>query len=80
MKDPYSTFNKYKKRPKKYRKEEKAFRKTVPFLRDFNLKFLKKENIDKKIFRKFRNYIKEQYYNKTNNEIKTLFSSSARAL
>ena len=74
MKDPYSTFNKYKKRPKKYRKEEKAFRKTVPFLRDFNLKFLKKENIDKKIFRKFRNYIKEQYYNKTNNEIKTLFS------
>jgi hypothetical protein len=33
----------------------------VPFLRDFNPKFLKKENIDKKILRKFRNYVKAIY-------------------
>jgi len=32
----------------------------VPTLKDYNIKFTKRENIDKKILRKFRKYLKEK--------------------
>jgi hypothetical protein len=53
-----STFNSYNKPfiPKIRAKEK--LKNLVPFLRDFKPKFLKKENIDKKILRKFRNFVK----------------------
>lgn len=61
--DPYSNYNKYNRQPvpKVVIKQKERFKNSIPFLRDFNPKFLKKENIDKKIFRKFRNFIKHQY-------------------
>ncbi len=39
-------------------KAKEKLKNIVPFLKDFKPKFLKKENIDKKILRKFRNYVK----------------------
>jgi hypothetical protein len=39
-------------------KAKEKLKNIVPFLRDFKPRFLKKENIDKKILRKFRNYVK----------------------
>ena len=61
--DPYSNYNKYNRQPvpKVVIKQKERFKSSIPFLRTFNPKFLKKENIDKKIFRKFRNFIKNQY-------------------
>ena len=61
--DPYSNYNKYNRQPvpKVVIKQKERFKNSIPFLRTFNPKFLKKENIDKKIFRKFRNFIKHQY-------------------
>jgi hypothetical protein len=41
----------------------------IPFLRDFNPKFLKKENIDKKILRKFRNFVKSFMENDLSSKI-----------
>jgi hypothetical protein len=69
--DPSSNLNSYRKPfvPKINKNQEKLKNK-VPFLKDFNPQFLKKENIDKKILRKFRNYVKSVY--KTNNEIFSL--------
>jgi hypothetical protein len=60
--DPSSNLNAYKKTfvPKSIKTKEKL-KNQVPFLKDFNPKFLKKENIDKKILRKFRNYVKVMY-------------------
>ena len=68
--DSYSNFNKYSRDylPKVVFKNER-FKNTDPFLKNFNPKFLKKENIDKKIFRKFRNFIKEKYQKSPNNLI-----------
>jgi len=68
--DSYSNFNKYSRDylPKMAFKKER-FKNTDPFLKNFNPKFLKKENIDKKIFRKFRNFIKEKYQKSPNNII-----------
>ncbi len=68
--DSYSNFNKYSRDylPKIVFKNER-FKNTDPFLKNFNPKFLKKENIDKKIFRKFRNFIKEKYQKSPNNLI-----------
>jgi hypothetical protein len=59
LKDPNSNFNYYSRQyiPKANKKSEK-FKNMIPFLREFNPKFLKKENIDKKILRKFRNFVK----------------------
>lgn len=48
-------------------KPKEKLKNFIPFLRDFKPRFLKKENIDKKILRKFRNYLKTIY--KTENEI-----------
>ena len=39
-------------------KAKEKLKNIVPFLREFKPRFLKKENIDKKILRKFRNYVK----------------------
>ena len=66
--DPYSNYNKYNKEffPKE-KKIKERFKDSDPILKEFNPKFLKKENIDKKIFRKFRNFIKEK--NITNNNV-----------
>jgi len=65
--EPTSNIHSYSKKfiPKQPAKEK--LKKNIPFLKDFNPKFLKKENIDKKILRKFRNYVKSQYKNQ--NEI-----------
>ena len=42
-------------------KTREKLKNIVPFLREFKPRFLKKENIDKKILRKFRNYVKVIY-------------------
>lgn len=61
-KDQYSNYNKYNRDcvPKIVKPTER-FKNRIPFLKSFNPKFLKKENIDKKIFRRFRNFVKEKY-------------------
>jgi len=60
--EPFSNINLYKKSffPKVNKSKEKL-KNIVPFLKDFNPKFLKKENIDKKILRRFRNFVKIIY-------------------
>ena len=62
--DPNSNFNYYSRQyiPKISKKSEK-FKNQIPFLKEFNPKFLKKENIDKKILRKFRNFVKASIEN-----------------
>lgn len=58
--DPNSNYHVYSKHPsQKKDKSKNSFKSENPFLKDFNPKFLKKENIDKKILRRFRAYIKE---------------------
>lgn len=59
--DPYSNYNNFTKKYKVGKNPQKRLRDIHPFLKMFNPKFLKKENIDKKIFRRFRNYIKKCY-------------------
>jgi hypothetical protein len=57
--DPSSNFNAYKRKfIPPLNKNRERLKDSVPFLKEFNPKFLKKENIDKKILRKFRNYVK----------------------
>jgi hypothetical protein len=60
--DPSSNYNAYRRKfiPPVNKFKEKL-KDQVPFLKDFNPKFLKKENIDKKILRKFRNFVKQIY-------------------
>jgi hypothetical protein len=60
--DPSSNWNYYSRKfIPPVNKAKDRLKDKVPFLRDFNPKFLKKENIDKKILRKFRNYVKVIY-------------------
>lgn len=59
--EPYSNFNFYNKPYIPKIKSKEKLMNLVPFLKDFKPKFLKKENIDKKILRKFRNYVKIIY-------------------
>ena len=59
--DPFSNYNNFTKKFKVNNKVKKRFRDIYPFLKTFNPKFLKKENIDKKIFRRFRKFIKFLY-------------------
>lgn len=59
--DPYSNFNNFTKKFKIVKNTQKRLKDIHPFLKTFNPKFLKKENIDKKIFRRFRNYVKKLY-------------------
>lgn len=58
--DPYSNYNIYSKHPlKKFKELRMRLESKNPFIKHFHPKFLKKENIDKKILRRFRAYIKE---------------------
>jgi hypothetical protein len=59
--DPYSNYNNFTKKYKVKINQKKRFRDIHPFLKTFNPKFLKKENIDKKIFRRFRKFVKAYY-------------------
>ena len=59
--DPYSNYNNFTKKYKVKINQKKRFRDIHPFLKNFNPKFLKKENIDKKIFRRFRKFVKAYY-------------------
>ena len=62
--DPYSNYNNFTKKYKVKINQKKRFRDIHPFLKSFNPKFLKKENIDKKIFRRFRKFVKAYYKEK----------------
>ena len=67
--DPYSNYNNFTKKFKVKNKVKKRFRDIHPFLKTFNPKFLKKENIDKKIFRRFRKFVKSLYKEDSNSPI-----------
>ena len=67
--DPYSNYNNFTKKYKVEKNPKKRYRETHPFLKTFNPKFLKKENIDKKIFRRFRKFVKALYKEKKNIQI-----------
>ena len=56
--DPNSNYNNFTKKYEIKTIPKKRFRDIHPFLKSFNPKFLKKENIDKKIFRRFRKFVK----------------------
>ena len=59
--DPNSNYNNFSKKYEIKTNPKKRFRDIHPFLKTFNPKFLKKENIDKKIFRRFRKFVKSLY-------------------
>ena len=61
LEDPYSNFNNFTKKYEIKINPKKRFRDIHPFLKTFNPKFLKKENIDKKIFRRFRKFVRILY-------------------
>ena len=67
--DPYSNYNSFTKKYTIEKKAKKRFRDIHPFLKNFNPKFLKKENIDKKIFRRFRKFVKSLYKENNNSPI-----------
>ena len=47
-------------------KSKEKIKKKIPFLKEFNPKFTKRENIDKKVLRKFKKYLKDYYKTKKN--------------
>ena len=59
--DPNSNYNNFTKKYEIKNNPKKRFRDIHPFLKTFNPKFLKKENIDKKIFRRFRKFVRSIY-------------------
>ncbi len=59
--DPNSNYNNFTKKYEIKTNPKKRFRDIHPFLKTFNPKFLKKENIDKKIFRRFRKFVKSLF-------------------
>ena len=59
--DPNSNYNNFSKKYEIKTNPKKRFRDIHPFLKTFNPKFLKKENIDNKIFRRFRKFVKSLY-------------------
>ena len=65
--DPNSNYNNFTKKYEIKQNPKKRFRDIHPFLKTFNPKFLKKENIDKKIFRRFRKFVRTLY--KTNKNL-----------
>ena len=69
--DPYSNYNNYTKKYTIEKKIKKRYRDIHPFLKNFSPKFLKKENIDKKIFRRFRKFVKSLYKENNNSSIFT---------
>lgn len=64
--DPNSNYNNLTNKYEIKNENKKRYRNSQPVLKTFNTKFIKKENIDKKIFRKFRKYSK-RYYNENKN-------------
>ena len=68
--DPHSNYNNFTRKYVVKNNPKKRFRDIHPFLKTFNPKFLKKENIDKKIFRKFRKFVKSVL--KQNSKNKTI--------
>ena len=67
--DPYSNYNNFTKKFVIKENKKKRLRDIHPFLKTFNPKFLKKENINKKILRKFRKFFKSYYKNNKNSPI-----------
>ena len=67
--DPNSNYNNFTKNYKIKNIPKKRYRDIHPFLKTFNPKFLKKENIDKKIFRRFRKFINILYKENKNSPI-----------
>jgi hypothetical protein len=67
--DPYSNYNNFTKKFNIKVNHKRRFRDIHPFLKTFNPKFLKKENIDKKIFRRFRKFVKKLYKQEKNIQI-----------
>ena len=67
--DPHSNFNNFTKKYEIKTNPKKRFRDIHPFLKTFNPKFLKKENIDKKIFRRFRKFVRVLYKKNKNFQI-----------
>ena len=65
--DPHSNYNNFTRKYIVKSNPKKRFRDIHPFLKTFNPKFLKKENIDKKIFRKFRKFVKSVLKQNTKN-------------
>lgn len=68
IQDPSSNFNAYHKSyyPKVF-KNEVQIRETFPLLKNFKPKFTKRENVDKKILRKYKQYLKDKYKTKSIN-------------
>ena len=64
--DPNSNYNNLTNKYEINNENKKRYRDSHPFLKNFNTKFIKKENIDKKIFRKFRKYFKKYYIENKN--------------
>ena len=67
--DPFSNYNMYTKNYQFEKNSQKRLKDIHPFLKTFNPKFLKKENIDKKIFRRFRKYVRKLYKTNSNAQI-----------
>lgn len=66
LNDPNSNYNIFSKNYEIKKTGQKRYRDEHPFLKTFNTKFLKKENIDKKIIRKFRKFA-VTFYNENKN-------------
>ena len=66
--DPYSNLNNYTSNYEIKTNPKKRLRDKHPLLKKFNFKALKKENIHKKVFRKFRKFILV-FYNESKNHI-----------
>lgn len=64
--DPNSIYNNLTNKYEINNENKKRYRDSHPFLKNFNTKFIKKENIDKKIFRRFRKYFKKYYIENKN--------------
>ena len=60
LKDKYSNFNLQRKKSTKKSMAKKKFKFTDDFLRKFSPKFMKKENLDKRIIRRFKKYLIEK--------------------
>jgi len=61
---PHSTGSGIKFLIEKDAKVNEKIKKKIPFLKEFNPKFTKRENIDKKVLRKFKKYLKDYYKSK----------------
>jgi len=62
--DPFHNFNYLERKVVPQVKKNKRFKNTNEFLKGFNPVFMKKENLDKKIIRRFKKYLKETLLNK----------------